>query len=99
MTIIEVYVFHVTRTIMSCHIYKIGGEVKLQKQGGFSGLRVTGTLARNVMGEWWRLILDLYSKWEILALFLSSYVNDCSNVQMLLRDGVVWEKGTNELRI
>ena len=31
---IEVYIAHVTRTIMSCHMYKIGGEVRLQDRGG-----------------------------------------------------------------
>ena len=29
--IIEVYVAHVARTVMSCHMYKIGGKVKLQR--------------------------------------------------------------------
>ena len=27
--IMDVYVTHVTRTIMSCHMYNIGGEVRL----------------------------------------------------------------------
>ena len=52
--IIEVYVAHVAKTIMSCHMYNIGGVVKLQRTGGPAGLRVTGTLARNLMGEWRR---------------------------------------------
>ena len=47
---------------MSCHMYKIGGEVRIQEKGGPVGLRVTGTLARNVMGEWRRQILEIYKK-------------------------------------
>ena len=85
----EVYIAHVTRTVMSCHMYKIGGDVRLQRQGGPAGLRVTGTLARNVMAEWWRKILDQYKQWSIPALLLSRYVDDCTNVQRLLRVGVV----------
>ena len=87
MAIGEVSMAHVTRTVMSCHIYKIGGDVRLQRQGGPAGLRVTGTLARNVMGEWWRQILDQYIQWGIPALLLSRYVDDCTNVQKLLRVG------------
>ena len=68
---IEVYITHVTRTIMSCHMYKIGGEVRIQEKGGPVGLRVTGTLARNVMGEWRRQILEIYMRWKIPAWFLA----------------------------
>ena len=97
--IIEVYVAHVTRTIMSCHMYKIGGEVRLQRQGGPAGLRVTGTLARNMMGEWRNQIMDQYNKWEIPPLLLSRYVDDCSNVQRLLRLGAVWDRGSKQIKI
>ena len=31
MAIAEVYIAHVARTVMSCHMYKIGGTVKLQR--------------------------------------------------------------------
>ena len=54
MAIVEVYVAYVTRTIMSCQKYKIGGEFRLQRQGGPSGVRVTGSIAKNVMREWRR---------------------------------------------
>ena len=65
--IMEVYIAHVARTVMSCHMYKIGGKVKLQRTGGPAGLRVTGTLARNQMGEWRSLILEKYKEWRIPA--------------------------------
>ena len=90
--IIEVYVAHVARTVMSCHMYKIGGKVKLQRTGEPAGLRVTGNLAGNLMGEWRRAILEIYTRWKIPTILLSRYVDDCSNVQRLLRIGTVWDR-------
>ena len=97
--IMEVYVAHVARTVMSCHMYKIGGKVRLQRTGGPAGLRVTGTLARNLMGEWRRLILEKYTRWKIPTILLSRYVDDCSNVQRLLRVGTVWDRDGDKLKV
>ena len=60
---------------------------------------VTGILARNVIGEWRRQILDLYQKWEIPTWFLPRYMDDCTNIQRLLRVGVVWDRNNNTLRV
>ena len=84
---------------MSCHMYKIGGKVRLQRTGGPAGLRVTGTLARNLMGEWRRLILEKYTRWKIPTILLSRYVDDCSNVQRLLRVGTVWDRDRDKLKV
>ena len=88
-----------TRIVMTCCMYKRGGEVWLQGKGGPAGLRLTGTLARNTMGEWRRETIRKYEEWDIPAWFLARYVDDCTNIQKLLRVGVVRDRLTNKLRV
>ena len=83
---------------MSSHMYKVGGEVRLQGKGGPAGLRLTGTIARKTMGEWRKEILRIYKEWNIPSWVLARYVDDCTNIQQLLRVGVVWDKTMNKLR-
>ena len=40
------------RVAFKTHIYQFGGRYYHQKKGGPIGLRVTGSAARLVMGEW-----------------------------------------------
>ena len=50
-----------TRVVMTNHMNKVGHKVQLQEEGGHAGLRLTGTLARNAMAKWRRMILEMFS--------------------------------------
>ena len=43
--------------------------------------------------------MEKYNRWNVPTTLLSRYVDDCSNIQMLLRIGTVWDKVQDRLRI
>ena len=83
----------VVEILFSTHLYTLGGEIYLQKDGGPTGLRGTCPIVRVVMCMWDTMWLD---RMKEKGLFIQKYVRYMDDGRAFLpaiRRGWRWENG------
>ena len=69
------------------HCYQFGGKVFLQKFGGPIGMRLTMSVSRVVMADWWVRVVKIIREAGMKILMGSSYVDDVRMVLMSICPG------------
>ena len=78
------------RKAFSLHLYQFGGKYYHQKDGGPIGMRLAGSVARVVMGEWGLRMQKIMSENDIKCWLAACYVDDVRLVTSILEKGVRW---------
>ena len=86
-TVVEVGV----RTVFKTHLYQFGGHTYHQQAGGPIGLRVTGAVARIVMGEWDAKLVKTLADSGMTYEEAARYVDDVRMVLRAVKLGWRWD--------
>ena len=78
------------RTVFTSHLYQFNGKIFLQQDGGPIGVRLSGAVARAVMGEWDATLNSILATNRLLVWLLTRYVDDCTILMNALAMGVNW---------
>ena len=78
------------RTVFTSHLYQFNGKIFLQQDGGPIGVRLSGAVARAVMGEWDATLNSILATNRLLVWLLTRYVDDCTILMNTLAMGVNW---------
>ena len=85
------------KKVFTSHLYSFAGKVYLQSDGGPIGVRLAGTVARVVMGEWDMSLNRLMKENKMTTWMISRYVDDVTAVVTALRRGVRWDRQQQRL--
>ena len=79
------------RKAFSLHLYQFGGKFYHQRDGGPIGMRLAGSVARIVMGEWGVRLRKILSENNIKCWLDGFYVDDVRLVTSILEKGMRWQ--------
>ena len=83
--------------IMENHMYSVGEETRLQATGGPAGLRITGTISKATMNEWWHIMKDRCETARILVFLFSKYVDDVTTALTSFSKDESWNTTTHKI--
>ena len=78
------------RMLFRSHLYQFIGKVYLQNDGGPIGVRLSGAVARAVMGEWDAKINEVFADERLRIKLICRYVDDCTILMTAIKRGVKW---------
>ena len=74
-------------------MFKFGGKIYLQQEGGSIGLRLTGSVARVVTDKWCRLLRNKMEINNMEVKLMVKYMDDLNLFLGALEKGVHWIGG------
>ena len=77
---------------MESHVYKVGDQTYLQKEGGPIGLELTGAVSRAFMWRWDRMYLERVRKAGIKMPMYERYVDDSNQVAVVPQKGARYDR-------
>ena len=84
---------------MESHVYKVGDQTYLQKEGGPIGLELTGAVSRAFMWRWDRMYLERVREAGIKMPLYERYVDDSNQVAVVPERGARYDKESKRVII
>ena len=85
-----------TRTLFENHMYRFGGQVYRQENGGSIGDRWTGSAAEIVMQDWSEQYQKILDNSGLVTLLLAGYVDDGRQATTVLPMGSRYDEKANK---
>ncbi len=96
---IALAVSHGVEACMKNHLYKVGDQVYLQKEGGPIGLELTGAASRAFMWRWDRIYLKNARKAGINILKYERYVDDSNQIAVVPEKGAKYDASSKKVKV
>ena len=84
---------------MENNVYKCGGEIRVQGEGGAIGVKMTGDLAKAVMVLWDRRFVEKLGRLGVNQKFYCRYIDDQNIVVEVLRPGSRFNKEEDMIEV
>ena len=85
-----------TRILFENHVYRFGGQIFKQQEGGSIGDRWTGAASELVMQDWAEKYKAILDRSEVRTILLAGYVDDGRQGTTLLPEGMRFNKNENK---
>ena len=86
------------RNAFALHLYQFGGRLYHQKDGGPIGMRLAGSVARIVMGEWAGRMMKILKDNNIKVWLAAYYVDDVRFLTSIIDKGFRWDNKEKKFR-
>ena len=85
--------------VMENNVYKCGGEIRIQGEGGAIGVKMTGDLAKAVMVPWDRRFVEKLGRLLVNQKLYTRYIDDQNIVVEVLSPGSRFNKEEDKIEI
>ena len=96
---IALAVSHGVKACMKNHLYKVGDQIYLQKDGGPIGLELTGAASRAFMWRWDQMYLKKARKAGVEIVKYERYVDDSNQIAVVPQEGAKYDTDSKKIRI